>query len=470
MKKKAKVIALFLVLAMTLSLVGCSSNNPTAGTQSPSSSTNNDTSNQTEKPEEIVLKFTYKQAASNDLLEKWLEEKKVIERFEAENPGIKIELTPISSSEGDYATLLALKLSSETTAPDIFMEDTYMTATDAAAGYLACLDDYVANWDEWSHYLDGTKEAVKGTDGKIYGIPISTDSRGIFYNYKVFRDAGIPTPWQPTNWEEILDAARKIKAHDPSIEPFYMIVGKQNGEGVSMQTFEMLLYGTGDQLYENGKWVVKSKGLSDTFKFIEQVYKTEKLGVSLDVALASDVGAQVNKGLADGTIGMYLAVATTAGNWTSTGSYPVENLEQVIGFAAMPTQYGGDPATITMCGGWSWAISSHCKYKDEAFKFLAFCGNKENATWRSLYDGRMSPRDDSTDIEEYAMRPYIKEMTAYMANAYVRPKHESYAMVSTQIQTIVEELVSTDMTAEQAAEEYKSRVISVVGNENTLTK
>ena len=74
--------------------------------------------------------------------------------------------------------------------------------------------------------------------------------------------------------------------------------------------------------------------------------------------------------------------------------------------------------------------------------------------------------DDSADLEEYATRPYIEEMTKYMDNAFVRPKDENYAMVSTQIQTIVEELVSGALTPEQASEEYATRVIGIVGEEN----
>ena len=64
-----------------------------------------------EEGEDIVLKFTYKQNASNDPLEAWLTEKNIIGQFEEQHPGVKIELSPISSTEGDYATLLALQLS-----------------------------------------------------------------------------------------------------------------------------------------------------------------------------------------------------------------------------------------------------------------------------------------------------------------------------------------------------------------------
>lgn len=474
---KKKFFAVLLTLSMVIaSFSGCSSTKGTPDTTdtetSVTTSDNSESSEVTTTPaeEDVTLTFTYKQSASNDPLEKWLADKDVIGRFEAENPGVKIELVPISSSEGDYATLLALQLSSDRTAPNIFMEDTYMTATDAATGYLACLDDYLADWDDYDNYMDGTKEAVKGTDGKSYGIPISTDSRGIFYNMEVLNKAGVETPWQPKTWDDVLDTARKIKESGQDAAPLYLIVGSSNGEGVSMQTFEMLLYGTGDQMYENNKWLVGSQSLTDTFKFIDTVYVEEDLGVDLDVALATDALSQVQQGMANGTVGMMLTVCTSAGAWASTGTYPVDDVESKIGFAAMPTQNGGDPATVTMSGGWSWAISEYCENKDLAFKFLAFCGNQENATYRSLYDGRMSPRLDSTDIEEYAGRAYIDETTAYMENAYVRPKSESYAMVSTQIQTIVEELASGSLTPEQAAEEYKSRVVNIVGEENTFTK
>ena len=463
MKKRILAVLLTLSLAMA-AFSGCSSAKETENKGS------NGATTPTSASKDVTLTFTYEQDGSNDPLEKWMTEKKVISRFEAENPGVHIKLVPISSTDGDYATLLALKLSSDRTAPDVFMEDTYMTATDAAAGHLACLDDYLAKWTDYSNYLDGAKAAVKGTDGKSYGVPISTDARGIFYNMEVLKKAGVKTPWQPKTWNDILDTARKIKQSGQNAAPLYLIVGSGSGEGISMQTFEMLLYGTGDKMYENNKWLVGSKSILDSFDFIKTVYGKDGIGVSLDVALAKNGGSQVVQGIAKGTVGMMLGVCTTAEDWTSTGDFPVDNVESKIGFAAMPTQNGGNPATVTMSGGWSWAISKYCKNQDLAFKFLAFCGNQENASYRSLYDGRISPRTDSTKIKEYASRPYINEITDYMKNAFVRPKSENYPMVSTQIQTIVGELVGGNLTPQQAADEYKTKVTKIVGKNSTFTK
>ena len=162
-----------------------------------------------------------------------------------------------------------------------------------------------------------------------------------------------------------------------------MIVSTSSGEGVSMQTFEQLLYGTGDQLYNDGKWLCKESGLLDTFSFISDAF-SEGVTVDIDTALSKDTQSQ--RDLADGKLGMALNVCTFANSWLPTGDYPVENVEDVIGMAAMPTQNGGDPATVTMSGGWSWAVSSYCENKDLAAEFLKFCGSQENATGRCLYD------------------------------------------------------------------------------------
>lgn len=56
-------------------------------------------------------------------------------------------------------------------------------------------------------------------DGKIYGIPIDTDTRGLWYNKDVLQKAGVKVPWEPKNWDEVLDAARKIKTSQPDVLP-----------------------------------------------------------------------------------------------------------------------------------------------------------------------------------------------------------------------------------------------------------
>ena len=40
---------------------------------------------------------------------------------------------------------------------------------------------------------------------KRYGVPDGTDGRVLYFNKKLFAQAGLPADWQPTSWEDIID-------------------------------------------------------------------------------------------------------------------------------------------------------------------------------------------------------------------------------------------------------------------------
>ena len=83
----------------------------------------------------------------------------------------------------------------------------------AAAGYLLPLDEYTDAWEDWDAFYDNAKEAGVGEDGKTYGIPMGTDTRALWYNKDLFAQAGLPVPWEPKTWQDVLDAeARVIRA------------------------------------------------------------------------------------------------------------------------------------------------------------------------------------------------------------------------------------------------------------------
>lgn len=82
-------------------------------------------------------------------------------------------------------------MKSPDTAPDIVAEDTSIIKSDAAAGYLEPLDTQVAGWSDWKDkFIENLKEGVTGEDGKVYGVPATSDTRGIWYNKELLAQAG----------------------------------------------------------------------------------------------------------------------------------------------------------------------------------------------------------------------------------------------------------------------------------------
>ncbi|PXY51720.1 ABC transporter substrate-binding protein, partial [Virgibacillus profundi] len=144
---------------------------------------------------------------------------------------------------------------------------------------------------------------------------ISTDVRGLWYNKTVFEEAGLGVPWNPKSWDEVLDAAKTIK--DDVEVPIWMNSGKAMGEGTTMQTFLMLLYGTDSNLYneDTGKWIVESEGFLDSLKFIDAVYSND-LGPSLSWGITGQAGAKVSTDLMPkGEVGIALDGNWMSGNW-----------------------------------------------------------------------------------------------------------------------------------------------------------
>src|SRR6267142_1090280 len=138
--------------------------------------------------------------------------KQVKQQVEAANPNIKVKLVPIVADEGSYYTKVDLMMRSANTAPDIVREDSFLVGSDVTAGYLAPLDSYLASWPEYKQQWFQSMQDITTFNGHNYGIMNGTDVRQIYYNKDIFQKAGLPTDWQPTNWADILAAARQIKA------------------------------------------------------------------------------------------------------------------------------------------------------------------------------------------------------------------------------------------------------------------
>jgi len=390
--------------------------------------------------------------------------------FEDANPEVTIELVPIEASQNDYFTKLALMNRSPNTAPDLMYEDTFMIKSDVEAGYLLPLDDYLAEWDDWDQFVDRAKEAGLGDDGKTYGVSMGTDTRGLWFNKDVLAKAGLPQDWAPTSWDDLLDAARAIKAADPEVIPLNVYSGKPMGEASAMQGFEMLLYGTGGTLYDadEQKWVVGSQEFVDSLDFLSTIY-SEGLAPTPQQALDPNVGNTVAaEWLPSGKLGIALDGSWMAGTWLDSGTAPWPEWSEVMGTAPMPTQDGQEPGAVSMSGGWTLAIGSGSKNPDVAFDVLALALNEENSLRFAIDNSQIAVRTDVADDPSYEeSNPTTAFFSDLVEVTNFRPATSDYAQISNAIQVAMESVMTGQQTPEEAAAVYDEAVVDVVGEENT---
>ncbi|MHA6628462.1 extracellular solute-binding protein [Pseudonocardia sichuanensis] len=414
-----------------------------------------------------TLRISYQQWGSGRIIQDYLT--RVAGAFAVRNPHVTVELVPLVASENDFFTKNELMMSSERTTSDIVYEDTFILKSDIAAGYLRPIDDYVEPWPVWNEFYDVAQQAVRGEDGRVYAVPAPTDTRAIWYHRELFAQAGLPVPWEPRNWDDLLTAFRTIRERLPDVIPVNIFAGKPQGEKTSMQGVQMLLYGTGSVLYDEAtrKWVTGSAGLVDSLRFIQTVY-AEELGPGLADALDPNIAETINTSwLPEGRI-----AAAIDGNWINQNWGPGKPGEwpewaETMAVAAMPTQFGQDPGVVTLAGGWSWALPSRAPNPDLAWQFLTeMCSTEHVLAW-TIDDNKVSNRRDVVSHPDYrGYSPTIEFFTDLVPLATYRPALAPYPQVSNALQTATDAAMR-GVPPEAAAAAYDAAVAEIVGSDST---
>ncbi|MEU6776213.1 extracellular solute-binding protein [Streptomyces sp. NPDC046759] len=408
-----------------------------------------------------TIKVSYKQSTDNSVkvMDTYLAGIK--KEFEKKYPGKKVEFVPIKAPDAEYYTKLQQMLRSPRTAPDLVYEDTFLINSDITSGYLKPLDPYLAKWPEWSRFIGTAKAAARGQDGKTYGVPDGTDTRGLWFDKRVFGRAGLPANWQPRTWDDVLAAARTIKEKVPGVIPLNVYTGKPAGERSAMQGFEMLLYGTGDgtsdPLYDRTakKWLTAGQGFKDALKFVETVYR-EKLGPDVSDALDPNFATSVNgELLPQGKLGIDLDGSWLPQEWLPGSGHAWPDWSKQLGLAYMPTQTGRAPGKVSMSGGWTWAIPARAGNPDLAFDFIRTMQTEANAKKWYIADSGISVREDVAKDPSYATaQPGIKFFTDLVSVTHYRPAYPAYPKVSTALQEAMEGVTTGDSSVEKAASGY----------------
>ncbi|MET8639275.1 extracellular solute-binding protein [Streptomyces sp. NPDC004096] len=419
-----------------------------------------------------TVKISFKQSTDNSIhvMDDYLAGIK--KQFEKENPGKKVELVPIKAPDSEYYTKLQQMLRSPKTAPDLVYEDTFLINSDITSGYLKPLDPYLAKWKDWDQFIDTAKAAAKAEDGKTYGVPDGTDTRGLWFDKGIFEKAGLPTDWQPKTWDDVLAAARTVKEKVPGVTPLNVYTGKPAGEAATMQGFEMLLYGTGDgtadPLYDKGtkKWIAGGQGFKDALGFVHTVYQ-EKLGTDVSQALDPNIQTIVRgELLPKGKLAIDLDGSWLPQDWLPGSGHEWPEWSKELGLAYMPTQHGQAPGKVSMSGGWTWSIPAKAGNPDLAFKFIQTMQTKANAQkWYIANSGIAVRKDVASDPAYVKAQPGIKFFTDLVSSTHYRPAYPAYPKVSTAIQEAMEGVTTGDASVDKAASDYDDALKAATDNQ-----
>ncbi|SFU05665.1 carbohydrate ABC transporter substrate-binding protein, CUT1 family [Pseudovibrio denitrificans] len=131
----------------------------------------------------------------------------IVSEFEAENPGTKVEI--ISLPWGQAFEKFATMVSAGQTPDVVEMPDTW-AALYANNGALESLEPYLKSWDGTDKLNARTIEMARSGTGTAYMLPYGFYLRAMFYNKKLFKEAGVEKP--PVTLDDFREAAEKVSA------------------------------------------------------------------------------------------------------------------------------------------------------------------------------------------------------------------------------------------------------------------
>nr|WSZ95698.1 extracellular solute-binding protein [Streptomyces sp. NBC_00857] len=130
--------------------------------------------------------------------------KKLAEGFTKKHP--KVKVTYVNVPFGEAQNKFKNAAQSGSGAPDVIRSEVAWTPEFADLGYLAPLDGTPALTNE-KDFLGQAAASTRYND-KTYAVPQVIDSMGIFYNKKIFKDAGVEVP---ETVGELKTVSKKIK-------------------------------------------------------------------------------------------------------------------------------------------------------------------------------------------------------------------------------------------------------------------
>ena len=362
----------------------------------------------------------------------------IIEKYEAENPGVKITyaIQQLSNYESLLYTRLEQAQSTNEPAPDIAMiHNSWLPKFEK---YLTPLPSTVMSLQTYAEEFYPTAlEDFTGKKGDIYAIPLQIDGLMVIYNKDLLAKAGYSTP--PADWDSFMDAAKKMTKTDSR--------GIITQAGLAVGTAENITHSTDILLYfflqnlapiiGEDKTVVNLTSPRAVTAFEEYTSFAKDEDATWASYLANDVTHFVR-----GELAMMFGTS-----WRALEI--LERTEDIdFGLAPLPRLTNNEEAYLSSY--WGTSVSNTCRNSKEAWKFVEYLSQPEQL--RRLYQNASKVRAFGEPYSRVSMNSELAQNVYTSALAYMAPYMKSWQFGE---QTFVENKLKEAITT-QNDENYQS--------------
>ncbi len=407
--------------------------------------------------EEITLTFWHSMVSSSVPALKEL-----LDKFEKEHPGIKIEEQYIPSGNALLYKLVTAVQSKNT--PDIswIYAGSYKDLVEADAIY--SIDHFMKSDDEFSN--DEIEDMYEGLiplaswKDTMYSLPMEATNFALLYNRDMFSEAGLDPDSPPKNWQELYDYSVKLsldkngngRLERPGILlPVYPAAGPLGGYMV-WQWVPFLWQAGGYVTSLDQKQALFSSDAGvralDYWKKIFDELNLKNFSADHDMAFASELTAMIF----DGPWNLPQYKKTLNNIRWSVAPLPV-----------------GPAKAATNTGGEFLVIFKQTDHPKEAWEFLKWILKPETQAFWSMKSGYLPVRRSVLKIKEY--QEFLEEnpnLKIYVEQMDVAQSRRSLDYNSMQIDRILAEAIEKAtigrMSSEKALKEAAEKADKILKN------
>jgi multiple sugar transport system substrate-binding protein len=414
MKIAKKVVSVFLVGLIGLSLTACSNAKDEGktvqdGAEVTSGAADDGGSSQTEQSGSItVLSFSEYHDAVEASINAYMDA----------NPNVTVKLEEYPYSQ--YSDAVEIKLGSQSSDFDVILTDATMVSSYAYKGWITSLDNYYSA-DEKNEFVSALVKS--GTyDDQFYSPPLCNSCQVLWYNKDLLDAAEVSypseEPQERLTWEEVVDISEQVMraANDDSIYGLtfeqvdrpYQILPLPNSMGAEAFAQDGM---TVDGYLNSDSFAGAMQWYSD----IHNVYKISPKGTS-----AAD------------SVGLFTAgkIAFLTANIFDYATFDAtENFN--YGFTPFPMFQ--DKNAVSPTDSWHISLSSFSENKELAIDFIKYFtigeGNDVFLETKGALAARLEILNSYESDEKYSEFPYtVFQLAAYEAKntAYPRPSTLAY--------------------------------------------
>lgn len=423
-KKRIGLLAFVFVLTLSMFLTGCSSKSST------SEKANGD---------QTTVTFWH---PMTDVTGEAVDA--VVKAFEKKNPDIKIKAV-YTANQGEGKNEKLLTAVSGGNPPDVAYFDRFEIGSWAAQGSLEDLTDiaegsgvkketyYPFAWDEASY------------EGKLYGMPTTTDSRLVYFNIDQFKEAGLDPENPPKTIAELEAASKKLTIKD----------GKKFKRIGFIPWFgQGWFYGWGWAFGGDFYNPETKTATANDPKNIEALQWMADFAKKYNVEDIAGFTDSQGEGAMDPFLTGQLSMKVS-GPWEVSAIKKFKP-DLKYGVFPMPTPTGENHTTWS--GGWSTVMPKGAKNKEAAWKFMEFFSGAEGQKIFSGIARDFSVIDSVNEELGYKNDPILKEFVNILPVSHHRPVMTQGSLYWNELASAVENATRGNGTPKELLDKVTDKV------------